>query len=86
MKAFKKIIDQKAFKELYPAVEGESLKKAPQGYDVDNPAIEFLRLKSFTVGHEVKDTDFTGKNAVKDIVHSFKVIKPFIDFLNRALD
>lgn len=86
LKTFKKIVDQKDFKALYPAIDGERLKKAPQGYEIDNPAIEFLKLKSFTVGHSMKDTDLTGKNAVKDVVHSFKVMKPFIDFLNRSVE
>lgn len=86
LKTFKKIIDQKDFKNLYPVIDGERLKKAPQGYDVENPAIDFLRLKSFTVGHAVKDADFLGKNAVKDIVHSLKVMKPFVDFLNRSVE
>lgn len=86
LKAFKKIIDQKDFKALYPAIDGERLKKGPQGYDIENPAIDFLRLKSFTVGHPVKDADFLGKTAVKDIVRSFKVMKPFIDFLNRSVE
>jgi uncharacterized protein (TIGR02453 family) len=86
LKTFKKIIDQKGFKNLYPAIDGERLKKAPQGYDIENPAIDFLRLKSFTVGHPVKDADFLGKNAVKEVVHSFKVMKPFVDFLNRSVE
>lgn len=86
LKAFKKIIDQKDFKNLYPAINGERLKKAPQGYDIENPAIEFLRLKSFTVGHPVGDDEFTGKTAVKDIVRSMKIMKPFIDFLNRSIE
>lgn len=86
LKAFKKIIDQKDFKALYPVIDGERLKKAPQGYDIENPAIDFLRLKSFTVGHSLQDADFTGKNAVKDVVHALKVQKPFIDFLNRAVE
>lgn len=86
LKTFKKIIGHKDFKSLYPVIDGEKLKKAPQGYDIENPAIDFLRLKSFTVGHAVKDADFLGKNAVKNTVHSFKVMKPFIDFLNRSVE
>ena len=32
-------------------MEGEQLKTLPQGYTADNPAIEYLKMKSFTVGH-----------------------------------
>lgn len=84
--AFKKILDQKDFKKLYPKIDGEQLKTAPQGYSVDNPAIEYLRFKSFTVGHAVPDKNITGKDFVAETVHSFKVMKPFIDFLNRSLE
>lgn len=84
--AFKKIIDQKNFKALYPSIDGERLKKAPQGYDIENPAIDFLRLKSFTVQHPVTDAGLTGKHALKDMVRSLKIMKPFIDFLNRSVE
>jgi len=84
--AFEKIIKDKAFKKLYPRIDGEQLKKAPQGYDPENPAIAYLKYKSFTVGHPVADSLFAGKNLVKETVQSFRIMKPFIDFLNRAVE
>jgi len=83
--AFKKIVDGREFKKLFPKIDGEQLKKAPQGYDPGNPAIDYLRYKSFTVGHAVPDEWLSGKNLVKDTLKSFKTMKPFIDFLNRAV-
>lgn len=83
---FKKIINNKEFKKLYPKIDGEQLKKAPQGYEPDNPAIEHLKLKSFTVGHHVADKNMTEKTLVKETLKSFKTMKPFIDFLNRAIE
>lgn len=83
--AFKAIIQEKNFKKLYPVIEGEKLKKAPQGYDVENQAIEYLKYKSFTVGHAVKDTELLGAKALDVILNSFETMKPFIDFLNRAV-
>ena len=83
--AFEKIINQKDFKKLYAKIDGEQLKKAPQGYDPENPAIEYLRYKSFTVGHKVADKDILDKAFVKQVVQSLKTMKPFIDFLNRAV-
>ncbi len=84
--AFEKIINQKEFRKLYPKIDGEQLKKAPQGYDPENPAIEYLRFKSFTVGHPVSDKEITDKAFVKQTLHSMKTMKPFIDFLNRAVE
>ncbi|WP_118951334.1 DUF2461 domain-containing protein [Taibaiella helva] len=83
--AFEKIIHQKDFKKLYPRIDGEQLKKAPQGYDPDNPAIEYLRYKSFTVGHPLSDKELSDKNLARQTIQSFRTMKPFIDFLNRAV-
>jgi uncharacterized protein (TIGR02453 family) len=85
-KEFKGIIDSKKFKKLFSEVQGERLAKMPQGYTADNPAIELLKMKSFTVSTNLTDADVTGKTAVKKTVEIFTVMKPFIDFLNHAMD
>lgn len=83
---FESILKAASFKKLYPAVEGEKLKKPPKGYDSENPAIEWLKMKSYIVKTGLADDDLLDKNAPKKIAKSFMVMKPFIDFLNRALD
>lgn len=83
---FEAIIHEKQFKKLYPQMEGEQLKKAPQGYAVDNPAIQYLRFKSFTVTSPVGDDLIADKALVKHLARSFKIMKPFIDFLNRGVE
>ncbi|MFI5196197.1 MAG: DUF2461 domain-containing protein [Chitinophagales bacterium] len=85
-KEFNAIIEEKKFKKLFNEVSGEQLKTIPQGYTGDNPAIEYLKMKSFTVGHNITDTEITGKNFTKKVVDVFNTMKPFIDFLNRQLD
>lgn len=83
---FEAIINNKAFKKLYPQLEGEQLKKAPQGYAVDNPAIHYLRFKSFTVTSPLSDKTLNDPGLVKNVAGAFKIMKPFIDFLNRSLE
>ena len=83
---FKSIIDNKQFKKYFKKVNGEQLVKLPKGYEADNPAMEFLKLKSFTVGCQLSDEDLTAKNYEKKCVEMFTAMKPFIDFLNRSLD
>lgn len=85
-KEFNAIIAEKKFKKLFKQVSGEQLKTLPLGYTADNPAIEYLKMKSFTVGHNIPDADITGKNFAKKVVEIFNTMKPFIDFLNRQLD
>ena len=83
---FEAIINNKNFKKLYPQLEGEQLKKAPQGYAVDNPAIAYLRFKSFTVTSPLTDKEINDPALAKNIARSFKVMRPFIDFLNKSLE
>lgn len=83
-KGFQKIISDKSFRACFPKLDGEKLSKPPQGYTADNPAIEYLKMKSFTAGHAMKDDVFTAKDAVEKVVSVFATLSPFIDFLNRA--
>lgn len=81
---FRQIIEDKKFKKTFPKIDGEALVKAPQGYDPVNPAIEFLKKKSFTTGHKMEDADLTAKDAIKKVMGVYATLKPFIDFLNRS--
>ncbi len=85
---WKKIIHNKKFKNQFTnGVQGtDTLVRPPKGYDESNPAIGFLKMKGFIVTHPLTDDQLTEKNAVKEIVNSFTIMKPLIDFLNRAVD
>jgi len=76
---------KKEFKEL-SREEANVLKKAPKDFDPNHPAIEFLKLKSFTASHKIEEKDFTDKNFSKNIAQKLIVLKPFNDFLSRALE
>jgi len=82
---FKGIIENKKFKALFKKIDGEQLKTLPQGYAADNPAIEYLKMKSFTVSCNIPDTDVLEKGVVKKAMDVFTTMRPFIDFLNRSL-
>lgn len=73
------------FKELDKS-EGNILKKAPKDFDPNHPAIEFLKLKSFTASHKIDDTTFTDKDFSKKIAPKLIALKPLNDFLSRALE
>lgn len=83
---FEGIMNDKAFKKLFKKMEGESLKTLPQGYTADNPAIEYLKMKSFIVTTPLPDANLGSKTAVSKIVKTFTLIKPLVDFLNKAVD
>jgi uncharacterized protein (TIGR02453 family) len=82
---FTTLINEGNFKKLFPEVNGEKLKNLPSGYTGDNPAAEFLKLKSFTVSHPLNDANIAEKNLEKKTIEIFNSMRPFIDFLNKSL-
>ena len=84
---WKSIISNKTFKKYFPKVDGiEVLSRPPKGYSDDNPAIEFLKMKSFIVSRPLTDAQLTDKNLIKEVSKTFETMKPMIDFLNNAMD
>lgn len=87
--SFQKLIGNKKFKNLYGELErgeGISLNREPRGYEKDNPAIEYIKLKSWIATAPLSDTDLTGKDLVKKITAAFETLQPLILFLNQALE
>jgi uncharacterized protein (TIGR02453 family) len=82
---FNAIVHDKAFKKTFAKINGDSLQKPPQGYEASNPAIDYLKMKGWTLGAPLRDEDLTGKDAVKKVAGIFRTMQPFIDFLNRAV-
>jgi uncharacterized protein (DUF2461 family) len=67
-------------------MSGETLSRPPKGYDADNPALEYLKHKSFLSFKKLDDSALFEKNFEKEIVKAFKAMKPLNDFLNRAIE
>jgi uncharacterized protein (TIGR02453 family) len=86
---FKKIVSAKKFRsvygKLYDAAE-VSLVKVPQGFEKDNPAAEFLKLKSFLAMKKLKDTDITVSSLKKQVLDAFDALQPLVEFINKALE
>lgn len=83
------IVESKKFKKEAGHLSREAayvLKREPKGYDKGNPAIEYLRLKSFIAEKPLADTDFLQKNIVPIIVHMFEAVQPLVNFINRAIE
>lgn len=83
-----KILGDRRFKKFYAGEldQDEKISRPPKGYDAGNPAIEYLKLKSFVVTRPLTDEFLLGRSLVKDSVAAFAAMKPFVDFLNRALE
>ncbi|MER3498775.1 MAG: TIGR02453 family protein [Chitinophagaceae bacterium] len=85
---FKTIVDAKKFKALFGdlyAGQDVKLSKVPQGFEKDNPAAEYLKFKSWLVLTDISDEEITSKNLVSKTVETFKLLQPFVKFLNQPL-
>jgi len=86
---FKSIIENKSFKKLFGDLskeEGMSLIREPKGYEKDNPAIDYIKLKNFIVAVPVTDEELTDKKLIKKIITCFTAMQPLLQFLNRAME
>ncbi len=81
-----KILSAKKFKQHFTEglLKEDALQRPPKGYDIENPAIEYLKLKSFIVTTKITDAELLDKNFIKNIVSIFTSVKPMLDFLNTA--
>ena len=87
--AFKGILQYKQFKKMFGDLsrqEGMSLIREPKGYEKDNPAIDYIKLKNFIVSVPVADEELTDKVLVKKIITAFSTMQPLLQFLNRAME
>ena len=68
--------------ELY----GESLKKPPRGYAADHPLIEDLKRKDFIATQDIKITEVSKKDFVKQSAGLFGATKHLVRFICEAND
>jgi uncharacterized protein (TIGR02453 family) len=83
-----KILGNRRFKKYFS--EGldkeEILSRPPKGYDAENPAIGFLKLKSFVVTRSLADEMLTSRSLLKEVLNTFESMKEFVYFINRSLE
>ena len=84
--AYRKIIENPAFYKNFGEMHGEKLKTAPQGYDKNDPDVELIRYKSYTVFKEVPDSVVRSDHYLDHLMSIYEMIKPLNDFLNRAIE
>ncbi len=85
---WKKMIGNASFKKLFTAGirSDEILVRPPKGYDENNPAIEYLKMKSFVISRSFTDAEVQNKTFIKDVTKTFQAMKPLVDFLNKAIE
>ncbi|WP_343210636.1 DUF2461 domain-containing protein [Anaerolentibacter hominis] len=81
---WEEIISAPAFTELF-TLGNTSLKKVPQGFDPSHPQAEYLKWKCWYLECPIPDIRLTGPDFAEYAADIFAKMKPFNDYLNRAL-
>lgn len=82
---WEKMIHEPEF-EKYFTVKGTALKNVPVGYEKEHPQAEYLKYKSWYLEYPIKVEELTdAESFLKKAVELFRIMKPFNDYLNRAL-
>ena len=87
--AFKKILSAKKFSTVYKELNKSPeylLSRVPKGFEADNPAAEYLKLKSYIAMVPLSNTDLTSKDLVKKTVAAFDALQPLIEFINQGVE
>lgn len=84
---FKSIINEPVFKkeigDLYR--DEDTLKRVPKGFDLDDPAAEYLKLKHFYVLKDIPKDLVTSDKLSPFVVSAFQTMQPMSRFLTDVL-
>ena len=86
---FQAILKEKNFKKIYGDLYkgGEvGLTHLPKGYEKDNPAADYLKLKSFIAETSISDDELTKGNLHKKTLTAFEALQPLLNFINRTIE
>lgn len=82
---WEKLIHEPAFERNF-TVKGTALKNVPAGYEKEHPQAKYLKCKSWYLEYSLKDEDLKDAEAfVTKAAELFRMMKPFNDYLNKAL-
>ena len=71
-------------KSLHPSLsldQDQKLKRPPVGFDAEGPYIDYIKLKNFCLSGVYDDSNLD----LDEILSVFKSSKPFLDYINRAI-
>ncbi len=67
-------------------IEGEALKRVPQGFDPDHPCAEDLKFKDFYAATAFTDAQVLAPNFPEHLAQACRDAAPLVAFLCKALD
>lgn len=85
LKELQDLLDKPSFKKYFKGLEGDKLKTTPKGYEADNPAIDYLRHKSWNVTFAMPDALVTSERFYGECLAAMKEVKPLNDYFLRPM-
>jgi uncharacterized protein (TIGR02453 family) len=82
----KDIIFEPGFVKMFGKMEGKQLKTSPKGYSKDHPEIELLRHTQFYFSCPFTDSEVLDPAFPRKLALACKKIRPFLEYVNQALD
>lgn len=86
---FNNILTDPKFKKTYTDLykgEDQILSTMPKGYEKDNPAANYLKLKSFIAETRVSDDELIKGSLHKKTLDAFQALQPLLQFINRTIE
>lgn len=82
------VLSDRKFREIYGDIDRSDdimLVRPPKGFSESGKVLEYLKFKSFTATRQIPPHMLTDPEAIPQVVEMLKALKPFNEFLNRAL-
>lgn len=80
-----KILNSKSFVSTFGTLQGEQLKTAPKGFDVNHEAIDLLRYKQFLIIKPFTDNEVLSPLFLEQALETCKNMRPFFDYMSEVL-
>lgn len=84
-KPMQKILQSKSFVSTFGNLQGEQLKTAPKGFDINHEAIDLLRYKQFLIIKRFTDKELLSPLFLEQALETFQNMKPFFDYMSEVL-
>jgi uncharacterized protein (TIGR02453 family) len=82
---FVAILEDRKFKKIYGELEGDVLRRMPDGFPKDCPYEDILKHKYFVVSSMKSEAFFYSEDWLEKVTEDFRVLHPFNKFLNYTM-
>src|SRR5690348_3321084 len=81
----RRILADKRLRDRMGELQGDELSRAPKNFAPHHPAITLIKKKDWILNATLDSSLATSPRLYREIVDRFRVMRPFVEFLNRPL-